>query len=261
MSTQPADTPIEPIWVWGLPLAPLTFQQTLDEVKRRIDVGQPGFIITANLHYAMLTARDARLPAVNDQAHFIGVDGMPLVWATRWRNRRLPERVAGSDLVPAICGEAAKHGWRVFLLGGAPGIGELAAARMKERHPESQFVGIEAPDFRTMTPDEEQQLIDRIRAANPQVMFVALGQPVGEIWLAKHRAALGVPVCVQIGASLDFLAGKVQRAPQWIQRIGMEWFYRLSREPKRLIGRYTGNAWFAFKMLLKDMITSRDNRK
>jgi len=251
---------IAPVWVWGLPLAPLTFEQTLAEVARLIAVGEPGFFITANLHYAMLTARDPRLPAVNLQARFVGVDGMPLVWASRWRTRQLPERVAGSDLVPALCTQAAKLGHRVFLLGGAPGIGETAAARLKEQHPDLQIVGVEAPPFRAPTPAEHEQLVARIRDAKPHLLFVAFGQPKGEVWLAENCAALGVPACVQIGASLDFLAGKVQRAPRWVQKIGMEWAYRLSREPSRLVGRYSGNAWFALRMLARDAVTARERR-
>src|SRR5947209_6501864 len=110
-----------PIWVWGLPLAPLTFAQTLERVEELIRAGRPGYFITANLHYAMLTDRDPRLDAVNRAAALVLADGMPLVWASRWRPARLPERVTGSDLVPALCARAAQKNHRVFLLGGAPG--------------------------------------------------------------------------------------------------------------------------------------------
>lgn len=258
MATPPA---VEPVWVWGLPLAPLTFQQTLDEIHRLIIAGRPGYFITANLHYAMLTARDPRLAAVNEKAHFIGADGMPLVWASRWRTRQLPERVAGSDLVPAICEQAAKYGQRVFLLGGAPGIGDEAAAVLRQRFPALQIVGIESPPFRAPTPEEHAQLVQRIRDAKTDVLFVAFGQPKGELWLMETCEALGVPVGVQIGASLDFVAGKVQRAPRWIQRIGMEWFYRLSREPGRLLGRYWSNGLFCLRMLARDLVTGREKRR
>jgi N-acetylglucosaminyldiphosphoundecaprenol N-acetyl-beta-D-mannosaminyltransferase len=251
----------EPVWVWGVPFAPLTFAETLAEIKRLVEARQPGYFITANLHYAMLTARDSRLPAVNARAQFISADGMPLVWASRWRTRPLPERVTGADLVPAMCEQAAKLGHRVFFLGGAPGIAETAANKLKERFPALQVAGIEVPPFREPTPEEHAAMIGRIRDARADILFLAFGQPKGEIWLAENCETMGVPVCVQIGASLDFLAGKVQRAPQWIQRTGMEWLYRLSREPGRLISRYSSNALFAFRMLFRDLITSKANRR
>src|SRR4051794_32375566 len=131
MTTPPAaDT--QPVHVWGLPLLPVTFGQTLDRIDALIAAGKPNFLITANLHYAMLTAANEQLVAANDKAAFIVADGMPLVWASRWRKTRLPERVTGSDLVPALCEHAAKRGYRLFFLGGAPGVPEGAVRRVGE---------------------------------------------------------------------------------------------------------------------------------
>lgn len=261
MANHPKLSELQPVRVWGLPLAPVTFDETLSLVDEMIAGGQPGYFITANLHYAMLTAGDPRLPPVNDRAAFIVADGMPLVWASRWRESRLPERVAGSDLVPALCERAAERGYRVFFLGGAPGIGDEAARRLRERFPAIQIVGVEAPPFRALSPEEETELLDRIRAARPHLLFVAFGQPKGELWLAEHVPSLGVPAAVQIGASLDFLAGKVQRSPRWIQRVGFEWAYRLSREPLRLAWRYWSNGVFALRMLARDALSSRGRRQ
>jgi N-acetylglucosaminyldiphosphoundecaprenol N-acetyl-beta-D-mannosaminyltransferase len=252
---------LRPVRVWGLPLAPVTFDQTLALVDALIAEGKPRYFITANLHYAMLTAGDPRLPPVNGRAAFVLADGMPLVWASRWREAQLPERVAGSDLVPALCARAAERGYRVFFLGGAPGIGDEAARRMRERFPAIQIVGVEAPPYRALSAEEEAQLRERIRAARPHLLFVAFGQPKGELWLAEHGESLGVPAAVQIGASLDFLAGKVQRSPRWIQRLGFEWAYRLSREPLRLASRYGRNGLFALRMLARDALSSRGRRQ
>jgi N-acetylglucosaminyldiphosphoundecaprenol N-acetyl-beta-D-mannosaminyltransferase len=260
MSTDSEHSSSQAIWVWGLPLAPLTFEQTLQRVDQLIAAGKPNYFITANLQYALLTHQDARLPPVNARAAFILADGMPLVWASRWRKQRLPERVAGSDLVPALCEQAARKGHRVFLLGGAPGIAEQAARKLCERFPALQIVGIEVPPFRELSTEEHTQMLDRIRNAHPDLLFVAFGQPKGELWLEQYGEALGVPACVQIGASLDFMAGKVDRAPRWMQRSGLEWVYRLYREPGRLIGRYSRNIWFLIRMLARDMITPADRR-
>ncbi len=249
-----------PVQVWGLPLVPWTFAQTLDHVDRVIESRHPSFFITANLNYAMLTAEDKRLQAVNDKAAFVLADGMPLVWASRWRTARLPERVTGADLVPALCERAALRGHRVFLLGGAPGIAEIAARKLTERFPKLQIVGIVAPPFRQLSPEEQEQLFTQIREARPDLLFVAFGQPKGEFWLAEHCKRLGVPMCVQIGASINFAAGEVRRAPRWIQRLGLEWVYRLYREP-RLGVRYARNALFALRMLARDAVSSRARRR
>jgi N-acetylglucosaminyldiphosphoundecaprenol N-acetyl-beta-D-mannosaminyltransferase len=251
----------KPVWVWGLPLAPLTFQQAVEKVDTLVQSGGPSYFITANLHYAMLTARDKRLSSLNAGAAFVLTDGMPLVWASRWRTRKLPERVAGSDLVPALCAMAAERGYRIFLLGGGPGVAEEAARRMLERYPDLQIAGTAAPDLSSMKADGQEELFDQIRAARPHLLFAAFGQPKGELWLAEHAKELGVPVTVQVGASLDFVAGRVPRSPHWMQGIGLEWVYRLWREPRRLVRRYLANGLFALRMLAVDAVTGRERRR
>jgi len=256
MATGTCKDRLAPLWVWGLPLAPLTFQETLDRVEELIKAGRPSYFITANLHYAMLTAGDRRLEAVNSGAAFILADGMPLVWASRWRPARLPERVAGSDLVPALCARAAQKGYRVFLVGGAPEVAAEAARQLCGRFPGLQIAGVESPPFRALSPEEQAQLAARIRGARPDLLFVAFGQPKGELWLAEHCQALGVPACAQIGATLDFVAGRALRAPLWLQRLGLEWAFRLYQEPARLVLRYGRNFLFALRMLLHDLRAS-----
>src|SRR5947207_9125629 len=155
------------VCLWRLPLLPVTFEQALDEVDRLIAVGEPGYFITANLNYAMVTDRDPRLAEVNQDAAFLLADGMPLVWYSRWVGRPLPERVAGSDLIYALSQRAAERGHRVFFLGGAPGVAEDAANRLCRLSPGLTIAGVEVPPFRPMTPEEHTRLIERIRAAAP----------------------------------------------------------------------------------------------
>jgi N-acetylglucosaminyldiphosphoundecaprenol N-acetyl-beta-D-mannosaminyltransferase len=242
-------------------LAPINFRQTLEAVDALIRAGKPTYFITANLHYAMVTASDPRIPPLNQRAAFVLTDGMPLVWASLWRERRVPERVAGSDLVPALCGWAAQHGYRVFFLGGAPGIAEAAARKLQEQHPNLIVAGFAAPSLDSMSADDLTALVAQIRDARPHLLLAAFGQPKGELWLAEHLEAFGVPVSVQIGASLDFVAGKVPRSPLWMQRSGLEWVYRLYREPRRLMFRYLRNSLFALRMLVRDAFAARSNRK
>lgn len=237
------------VWVWGLPLKPYTTEQALNRIDDLIARRTPSYFITANLHYAMVSEGSKELQEANAQADFIVADGMPLVWASRLIKRPLPERIAGSDLIWRICERAARNRRRVFLLGGAPGIAEQAAQKLAEKYPGLVVAGTTSPPFRELSSDEEKALFSQIRDARADLLFVAFGQPKGELWLANNFQKLLIPVSVQVGASLDFVAGKVRRAPRWMQRVCLEWVYRLSQEPRRLAGRYFRNSVFLMRML------------
>lgn len=241
--------------IWGVPFTRFTLEQTLRYVDELIESGEPGYFITANLNYNMLTSRSSGLDSVNRNARFIVCDGMPMIWWSRvWTDTPLPERVAGSELIYALTNWAAIRGHRVYFLGGAPGIAQSAAERLSDRYPDLNVVGVESPPFRPLTQEEETAMIDRIRASRADIVYVALGQPRGENWIAQHCEKLGAPVCVQIGASFDFVAGGVARAPRWMQQIGLEWCYRMLQEPKRLTARYVSNAAFLMGAIARDLM-------
>jgi N-acetylglucosaminyldiphosphoundecaprenol N-acetyl-beta-D-mannosaminyltransferase len=250
-----------PTWVWGVPLAPLTLAGTLLKTKALVDARVPSFFITANLNYAMLTSQMERLRVLNERASFIVADGMPLVWASGWQGERLPERVAGSDLIYAISDLAQRQGYRVFLLGGAPGVADTAAQNLLARYPNLQIAGTISPPFRELDEHETAALLDEIRAARPEILIVALAQPKGEIWISEHYQALGIPLCVQLGASIDFAAQRVSRAPRWIQKVGLEWVYRLALEPKRLGPRYFRNGLFFGRMAAGHLLAKLTGRR
>lgn len=233
----------------------------MDAVTALVEAGRPSFFITANTHFAMLTKDIPHLRSVNEQAAFIVADGAPLVWASRWMGTPLPERVAGSDLIFDLCERAARKGYRLFFLGGAAGVADEAARRLSLRYPGLLVVGAESPPFRDLSDEELAVLLARIRAARPDILLVAFGQPKGELWLDRHLEALGVPACVQVGATLDFLAGRVRRAPRWLQRIGLEWAFRMAQEPARLGPRYARNARFILHMILRGLISRVTRRR
>lgn len=241
----------DPIWVWGVPFAPMTRPQAVDVVMTLVDAGHPAFFITANAHYAMLSNEMPDLREVNRRAAFILADGAPIVWASRRGPAPLPERVAGSDLIYDLCERAAATGRKVFLLGGMEGVAIEAEARLKTLYPGLQVVGTLCPPHRPLDDGEHRRLVEQIREANPDILFVAYGQPKGEFWIDRNLDDLGVPVCVQVGASLEFIAGRVSRAPRWVQKIGMEWCYRMSQEPRRLAPRYAKNLLFLARMMLR----------
>jgi N-acetylglucosaminyldiphosphoundecaprenol N-acetyl-beta-D-mannosaminyltransferase len=247
----------ETVRVWGLTLARVTTEEMLQLVDGLIDRAAPGYFITANLHYAMLTDRESCLAEVNRRAAFLVADGMPLVWYSRLLGRPLPERVTGADSIYRLCEQAARRGHRVFLLGGAPEVARQAAENLRRLSPGLRIVGIETPMLSELSPQEHARLIRRIRDARPDLLFVAFGQPRGEVWLAENIDALGVPACVQVGASFDFVAGRVARAPKWMRRIGAEWTYRIWREPRRMVPRYFTDAVFLVKAVLRDVFGRR----
>lgn len=244
-----------PVRIWGVPLQPLTFQQTVDVVDAWIGTPrEPGYFITANLNYVMLSHQHAELAEVNRRAAFLVADGMPLVWYSRLLGRRLPQRVAGSDLIYALCQRASRRGYRVFFLGGLPEVAEAAASRLVRLYPGLQLAGVESPPFRPLSEQETRALCRRIRQAGTDLLFVAFGQPKGELWIYRNLHRLGVPMSVQLGASFDFVAGRVRRAPRWMQRSGLEWLHRVASDPRRLGPRMARNLLFLLKMLLRDAV-------
>jgi N-acetylglucosaminyldiphosphoundecaprenol N-acetyl-beta-D-mannosaminyltransferase len=240
--------------VFGLPLACITLPRVLDEIGHLIARREPSFLITANLHYAMLTSREPELQKLNQKAAMVLADGMPLVWASKLGLNHLPERVTGADLVPAICQQASENGHRVFFLGGAEGVGQAAAERLRNKFPGLQIVGIACPKLAELSISEEHSLIATIRSSGADILIAALGQPRGEQWIAKNLNALDVPVSIQVGASLDFAAGRVSRAPVWVQRSGLEWVYRFGCEPLRLGPRYLQNIGYLAKEITRTML-------
>jgi len=249
------------VTIWGLPIARFTYAQALDAVDRLIERGEPAYFITANLNYAMLSARESRLREVNEKAAFILADGMPLVWYTRLAGRPLPGRVTGADLAPMLFERAAARGHSVYLLGGAEGVADEVARVFRRKYPRLRIVGVEAPVLGELSAERHERLIERIRAARPDLLLVALGQPNGEVWLSENCRALGVPACVQLGASFDFLAGRVRRAPRWMQRIGAEWLYRTLCKPGRMIPRYLQNGLFLLRAVGADLLSALRTRR
>jgi N-acetylglucosaminyldiphosphoundecaprenol N-acetyl-beta-D-mannosaminyltransferase len=157
-------------------------------------------------------------------------DGIGLLWAARWLGHPLRERVAGSTLTVRIAERAAQKAWRVYFLGAAPGVADRAAAILQARYPGLVVAGVFAG---SPLPDEQDAIVERVAPAQPDVLLVAYGAPTQDVWIARNQPRLHVPVAMGVGGSLDFIAGVAKRAPGWVQRIGLEWLYRLIREPWR----------------------------
>ncbi|MBT9176352.1 MAG: N-acetylglucosaminyldiphosphoundecaprenol N-acetyl-beta-D-mannosaminyltransferase [Firmicutes bacterium] len=214
--------------VLGFKIAPLTMAQAVERALQLI-VLRRGQIVTANAEILYTAVTDESLGRVVQAAELVIADGMGVVWGARFTGQKLPERVSGYDLLHALCQSAGERGLRVYLLGGEPSVAEAAAARLKELYPRLTVAGIHHGYF---AETESDALLAAINAAQPDFLFVALGLR-GERWIYDRKAVLACPA-MQVGGSFDILAGKAVRAPRWMQRSGLEWAYRLFKEPKRL---------------------------
>jgi N-acetylglucosaminyldiphosphoundecaprenol N-acetyl-beta-D-mannosaminyltransferase len=214
------------------------FRGAIDAVADLVRQKKGGTVFTPNVDHVVLVGEDARLREAYDDVSLSLVDGAALLWSTRLVGKSLPEKISGSDLCVPLLSRAAREGWRVFFLGGAPGSARRAADRMRSELPALKIVGVSAPTIDVERTSRHDALVEEIRAASPDLLFVALGCPKQEIFMHRVRDAIAPTVSVGVGATLDFLAGSVKRAPKWISRAGFEWLYRLSQDPKRLWRRY-----------------------
>jgi N-acetylglucosaminyldiphosphoundecaprenol N-acetyl-beta-D-mannosaminyltransferase len=236
-----ADESAWPIAILGVPFDHVTIQETVERVDAMIASRRPHYIVTANVDFLVQAHRDVELRRILLEADLILCDGTPVLWASRWLGNGLPERVAGSDLAPALIQSAAGKGHRLFFLGAAPGVAAEAEAKLKRQYPQLNVVGTYAPPFSRLLEMDHEEIARRIRAAKPDILLVSFGCPKQEKWIAMHHRSLGVPVAIGVGATLDFLAGRVKRAPAWMARTGTEWLFRLIQEPKRLARRYAAD--------------------
>ena len=240
-----------PISLLGVPFDPLTLEGAVDRIDEMVDTWRPHHVVTANVDFLVQALRDTELRRILSDADLVLCDGKPLVWASRWLGNALPGRVAGADLVPLLLQRAAVKGWKVFLLGAAPGVAEEAARRVALQYPTLPEISCYSPPFRPLEEMDHGEIIARIRAVQPELLLVSFGCPKQEKWIAMHYRELGVPVSIGVGATLDFLAGRVRRAPLWMQRSGGEWLFRMAQEPRRLFGRYAGDIRHFFPALLE----------
>lgn len=218
--------------VLGVEIDSLTMAAAIAKVESYIDEGRPRFIATANAEMVMAAQADRELAGVLAGADLVVADGAGVVWAAGYLGQPVPERVAGYDLTQALLARSSERNWRIYFFGGAPDIADKAAAVATARHPGLTVAGVRNGFF---TAAEENGIIAEIKASRPHILLVALGVPKQEKWLARHLAELAVPVAMGVGGTFDVMAGVAKRAPLWMQRSGLEWLYRLGREPRRLL--------------------------
>ncbi len=196
-------------------------------------------MFTPNVDHVVMAEHDVRFRTAYQAAALSLVDGAPVLWASRLLRTPLPAKVSGSDLVMPLMQRAAERGYRVYFLGGAEGVADLARSKLEAALPELRIVGTDASRISVdADPGQVDAVVERIRNAQADLVLVALGAPKQELWSYSRTSALSPAVLIGVGASLDFVAGVQKRAPRWMSKVGMEWLYRLAQEPRRLAGRY-----------------------
>lgn len=235
----------------------LTWTGALARIAELVRAGQGGAVFTPNVDHVVQAEQDAQFRSAYLAADLCLADGMPLLWAARFLGRPLPACIRGSDLIEPLAQLAVAGGWGVYLLGAAPGVAARAAQRLRERY-RVEIRGVDAPLLRDpLDPREAAPVLRRVQRADPELLLVALGAPKQELFIHAWRRELGRAVALGVGAGLDFLAGTVSRAPRWMSEAGLEWLYRLAREPGRLWRRYLVRdprfAWLFARELIESL--------
>lgn len=224
----------------------VTTEETVDWATRWIELGRRGYICTVNVAILMMMASDRRLQRFVNRAALVVADGKPIVWASRWLSRPLPERVTGVDLIEALAERSQQQNFKVYLLGASREVIETTATRLREKFPQLNICGVADGYF---SPAEAPLRAKAIRESGANILLVGMGVPRQEIFLEEYWSDLGVNLAIGVGGSFEVIAGKKKRAPQLIQELGLEWFYRLLQEPQRLWKRYlVTNSQFIYRL-------------
>lgn len=221
----------ETVTILGVPIARLNMEQVLDWVEKRIDEDKPSHLVTANAEIIYHAYQEPELAEVLKKADLITADGAGVVWASKKLNQPVPQRVTGIDLLHRLFILAEEKGWGIYFLGAKPEVVEKAVLNTLSKHRSLKVCGYMHGYF---SQEETRQVVTNILKCKPDILLAALGAPKQEYFIRAQFTELAVPVAIGVGGSFDILAGTVQRAPRWMQELGLEWFYRLVKEPRRL---------------------------
>lgn len=237
------------IEMMGCRIDNLSMEETLQAIEGFINSGKPHQHVVVNVDKLVKASRDADLRRIINGCALVNADGMPVVWASRLLGKPLKERVAGVDLFEALMQRSAAKAWRVFLLGAR----EEVVLGVKQAY-ERKFPGFTIAGYRNgyWTQEEEAGVVEQIKAARADILFVAISSPKKEQFLGRYQAEMKIPFAMGVGGTFDVAVGKVKRAPVWMQKSGLEWFYRFLQEPRRMFKRYFVDDMAFFWLLMKE---------
>ncbi|NNF89269.1 MAG: WecB/TagA/CpsF family glycosyltransferase [Acidimicrobiia bacterium] len=227
--------------VLGVGISAINMDQAVAELARWVDDGEQHYVCVTGVHGVMESQSDRELLEIHNRSGLTTPDGMPMVWAGKRAGADAMSRVYGPDLMLEICARSAERGWRHFFYGGKEGVPELLARKLEERFEGLQVVGTYSPPFRPLTGAESDEIATMINKADPHFVWVGLSTPKQERWMDANIGRLEAPAVLGVGAAFDIHAGLLPQAPGWMQQRGLEWLYRLIKEPRRLWKRYLGN--------------------
>ena len=238
--------------VLGVCISAINMDVALGKIMEWLEHTDRQYVSVCTVHTVMECQQDVMMRRAINGAGMATPDGMPLVWLGNLLAREKVSRVYGPDLLLALCELSAERGYSQYFYGGAPGVPEALARNLQDRYPDLQVAGAFSPPFRPLTDTEDAEIVDRINQAAPDIIWVGLGTPKQDLWMASHRERLFAPVMIAVGAAFDFHTGRIPQAPKWMQKSGLEWFFRLTKEPKRLWRRYLiYNPLFIFSLLMQ----------
>jgi N-acetylglucosaminyldiphosphoundecaprenol N-acetyl-beta-D-mannosaminyltransferase len=224
--------------VLGVDVSAINMSDALQELESWIATGSQGYVCITGAHGLIESQDDPVLRDIHNRAGLVTPDGMPLVWMSRALGHKRTERVYGPDLMRKMSALSARRGYRQFYYGGAEGVAERLSHTLTQDYPGLEVAGHFCPPFRLLTVAEDEEVVNRINQARPDIVWVGLSTPKQEYWMASHLIRIKAPVMIGVGAAFDFLSGLKSQAPAWMQKRGLEWSYRLATEPKRLWRRY-----------------------
>lgn len=237
--------------ILGVQVTPIGMTGVLNEIQRWIKTRQRHYVCACPNYSIMMSQQDVKFREALSGAGIVTADGKAVVWACKFLGGKDVQQVRGADLTRQTCRMAAERGYSVFFYGGTEGIPEKLAAVLAQAYPGLRIVGCYSPPFRSLSQSESEQIVKMINGANPDIVWVGLGAPKQEIWMADHLNKLSAPVVIGVGAAFDFIAGKTPEAPRWMQKAGIEWLFRLMKDPKRLWKRNLYHPVFLAKVLMQ----------
>lgn len=243
----------------GVRVDNLTFKEALHRIENLIGGEAHSYVVTPNSSHIVMLQNDRLFAKSYRGADLVLPDGMPLIWASKLMRRPLKEKISGSDLMPALCEVASEKGYTVFLLGGKLGVAEIAKRELIVKYPSLRVAGTYSPPLGFEDDEAENEKILRIiNDCRPDILFLGLGTPKQEKWIFRNKESYEAGISIGVGASFDFVAGTVERAPVWMQKSGLEWLWRLLREPRRLWKRYLiGNTVFIY-LILRELFRKKE---
>jgi N-acetylglucosaminyldiphosphoundecaprenol N-acetyl-beta-D-mannosaminyltransferase len=227
--------------VLGVGISAIDPDDALEEIRRWIDDGIQHYVCVTGVHGVMESQGDPNLLRIHNESGLTTPDGMPMVWAARLAGAKATRRVYGPDLMLAVCEAAAERGWGCFLYGATDEVLERLRSNLCDRFPGLSIAGTHSPPFRTLTAEEDADVVRSINESGAQIVWVGLSTPKQERWMASHIGRVNACALVGVGAAFDIHAGTLRQAPRWMQRSGLEWLFRLASEPRRLWRRYAIN--------------------